>query len=81
MHEVYVWVPFEPWWLVVPLRVLFLVELRSNIAVAEVLPLVLGWLEFKKSLHPLPQHSLAQGLVYSFSRVFQHPLEKRCRWV
>ena len=28
--EVYVWVPFELWWLVVPLRVLFLVEPRSN---------------------------------------------------
>ena len=78
MHEVYVWVPFEPWWLVVPFRVLFLVELRSNIAVPEVLPLVLGWLEFQKSLHPLPQHSLAQGLVYSFPRVFPPQPEECC---
>ena len=77
MHEVYVWVPFEPWWLVVSLLVLSPVELRSNKSVPEVSQLVRGWLESQKSLHPLPQHFLVVW-VYWLSRVFRHPLEKRC---
>ena len=77
VHEVDVWVPFEPWWLVVLLRVLFPVEPRSNKSVPEVSRLVRGWLESQKSLHPLPQRFLVVW-VYWLSRVFQHPLEKRC---
>ena len=72
---------FELWWLVVPMRVLFLVEPRSNRFVPEVFELFRVWHESQKSLHPLPQHHLAKGLGYSFSRVFQHRLEKRCKWV
>ena len=48
VREVYVWVPFEQWWLAVPLRVLFLVEPRSNRFAQEVSLLVQGCLEFRK---------------------------------
>ena len=70
MREVYVWVPFEPWWLVVPLRVLFLVEPRSNRSVPEVSLLFPGWLESQKPWNPLPRHSLALVSEYWPSKGF-----------
>ena len=65
VHEVYVWVPFEPWSFVplVPLLV-SLVEPRSNRFVPEVSPLVPGCLEFRKPWYPLPLHSLASVSEY-----------------
>ena len=58
---VYVWVPFEPRWLVVliSLQVLFLIEPRSNRSVPEVFELFRVSLWSQKLLHPLPQHHLA----------------------
>ena len=78
VHEVYVWVPFEPWWVVMSLQVLFLVEPRSNRSVLEVSPLVLGWLESQKPWHPLPQRTLASVSEYWLSKVFPPRWEERC---
>ena len=78
VHEVYVWVPFEPWSFVplVPLLV-FLVELRSNRFAREVSPLVLGCLESQTPWHPLLQHSLAQVSEYWLSKGFPPRREER----
>ena len=70
MREVYVWVPFEPWWVVMSRQVLCLVELRSNRSVPEVSLLVRGWLESQTPWHPLPRHSLALVSEYWLSKVF-----------
>ena len=78
MHEVYLWVPFEPWWLVVPLQVLFLVEPRSNRFAPEVSPLVQGCLEYQKPWNPLPLHSLALVSEYWLSKVFPPRPEEHC---
>ena len=77
MLEVYVWVPFELWWLVVPLRVLFLVEPRSNRFAPEVSLLFRGWLESQKPWHPLPRHFLALVSEYWLSKVFPPRQEER----
>ena len=62
MHEVCVWVPFEQWWVVIPLDPLlvFLVEPRSNRSVPEVSLLFREWLWSQTPWNPLPRHSLAQ---------------------
>ena len=78
MREVYVWVPFEPWWLVVPLQVLYLVEPPSNRFAPEVSPLVPGCLESQKPWNPLPLHSLALVSEYWLSKVFPPRREEHC---
>ena len=81
MHEVCVWVPFEPWWVVVvplvPLLV-FLVEPRSNRSVPEVSLVFRGWLESQTPWHPLPRHSLAQVSVCWLSKGFPLRREEGC---
>ena len=81
MHEVCVWVPFEPWWVVVVPRVqmlVFLVEPRSNRSVPEVSLVFREWLESQTPWHPLPRHSLAQVSECSLSKGFQLRREEGC---